>query len=125
MHVELAEDHRAGLLQSPHDLGIFGWDAIAILIAGGGGAHARGVEQIFEPDAECRAAGRDSFRRDFGFGVASLLQREIGGDGDEGVENGIESLDARQAFAREFERRQAASANLFGGFGEREHGAEW
>jgi hypothetical protein len=53
----------------------------------------------------------------FGFGLASLLQREIGSDGDKRIKKRIESLDARQALTRQFIRRQAAGANLFRCFG--------
>ena len=53
----------------------------------------------------------------------ACVQRAIGRDRDEGIEDWIEPLDASQAFAGEFKRRQAAIANLFGSFGQGEHGS--
>ena len=58
----------------------------------------------------------------FRFSLASLLQREIGGHGDECIKKGIEPLDARQALARQFNGRQPAGANLFRCFSESQHG---
>ncbi len=121
MHVELAEKHRARLLEATNDLGIFGGYALAILIAGGSGEDARCVEEIFECDRDTVQWAAIVAGGDFGFSAARGIERSVGGDRDERVELGIQPLDAAETFAREFDGRKFAGADLVGGVEESEH----
>ena len=58
---------------------------------------------------------------DLGLGATGGVERWVGGNRDEGVERGIESLKPVKAFVRELDGRKAASADLFGGVDKREH----
>ena len=124
MQVQLADDDRARSLQLPNQSGIFGRNSLAELIAGGGGANARGIEQVFQSDRNTVQRAAPVTGHDFGFGLARLVERQIAGDGDERVENRIQPLDTREALACKFNRREPAGANLFGGVGEGEHAKE-
>ena len=77
MHIELAEQHCSRLLQLPNDFGIFGRNALAILIAGCGGAHSGGVEQVFKPERDAVQRAALVSRGDFSFGLSSLVQRAV------------------------------------------------
>ncbi len=123
MHIELADDYRSCLLQLPHNLGICGRNAIAILIAGRCGAHSGCVEQVFQSDRNAVQWPTIVSCCDFGFGPARLIQRGVGGDGDEGIEDRIKPLNTVETFASQFERRQAAILNLSCSFDQGNHGS--
>ena len=121
MQVQLANDDRASSFQLPNQSGIFGRDSVAELIAARGGANARSIEEVFQPNRNAVQWAAILAAHDFGFGLARLFERKIVRDRNERVEDRIQPLDARQALACEFNRREPAGANLFRGVSEAEH----
>ncbi len=82
----LADDDRAGELQLLDDFGVFGGNAVAVLIAAGGSAHAGGVDVVLERDGDAVQRATVVAGGDFFFGLLRLLEGKLGSDGDEGVE---------------------------------------
>ena len=122
MQVQLANNHRARLLQLANQFSVFGWNAVAILIASSRGADSRCIEQIFQADRNAVQRPSPAARHDFGLGLARLLQRRLRRNRDESIQSRIQLPDARETCARELQRGELARANLFRGFGYREHG---
>lgn len=84
------------------------------MAAGGGGANARGVVEVFEGDGDAVEDGAGRFER------AGLGEGLLGGDGDEGVEGGVELIDAAKTGFDKFGRGELAAAEEGAGFGEGE-----
>ena len=61
--------------------------------------------------------------QDFRFCGARLGQSRLGGDGDEGIQRGVELFDLGQAVLRQLNGRQLSLTQQLGGFYDRcEHG---
>ena len=103
MHVVLADDHRASQLQLFDNLGVLARNTLAVLVTAGSGANAGGVDVVLERDGDAVQRAAIVARCDLFFGLLCLCDREFGGHRDEGVQRGIQAVDAGEAFAREFD----------------------
>jgi hypothetical protein len=97
MHVRLTQKHRACRFELPHDIGIFGWNAVLVDSASGRGSHAGRVEQILQGDWNSveRTAPLASLK--LRFRLSRLPQCGIGRNRNESVEYWVEPLDSSEA----------------------------
>ena len=86
MQVLLAEDDAAGGAKPTDDVGVFVGDPTLVLCTGGGREHAGRVEDVFQPDGDAVEQAPVLATPDLLLGAASVLERGLGEDGDEGVE---------------------------------------
>src|ERR1700674_6119934 len=98
MQVLLAQQDSPGLFQAADNFCILRGDAVFEQCTGRSGADPGSVDEVFQPKGD--AVQRSSPVAIFSFGLARLSQGGVCGDGDEGIEGGIESLDACQASSR-------------------------
>ena len=98
--VGLAEQHGAGAFEQLHDRRVRVRDVFVVDHRAGGGAHAPRLEEILVGD-------RDPPHRPLRIVVERLrfAAREVGGDGDEGVQILVQLADARQVRVGELHRR--------------------
>ena len=97
MHIQLAQDDSSSLSKSLHNRSVFLRNPILKQSARRGCPHARCVDQILQAygNAVQRAAPLPSLY--FGLGPAGLCQCRLCRNGDEGVEQRIESFCAGKA----------------------------
>ena len=116
MHVLFADEHGPGALEARDHLGVFRRNAIGEDGAGARGLDARRVEQIFQPDGDSvqRAAPRAGVS--LGLERPRLPQGLVRHNGDEGIQLGIQALDAIETRARQFHRRNLLRTDLLGRF---------
>jgi len=114
VHAGLAHEHGSGLGQFSVDPGIAVGNSFGEDFRSTGRADSARREKVFQPvgDAVERAA-IDPAREIF-IGSPGLLEREILGDGDEGVEPRLRFANAAKRLLGEFDRRDPARAE-FGG----------
>ncbi len=81
-----------------------------------GGADAFGFEDVFEGDGDAVEGPAGVAGGEFAVGLVGLGEGVIGGDGEKGVEAGVEEFDAGQAGFRELAGVGGFGAELGGGF---------
>jgi hypothetical protein len=123
VEVELAEQDRAGGVESASDLGVLSRDAVGEQRARAGRADAGGVDQVLEADRHAVQRAAIVAARELVLGGARLGEREVGGDGDERVERGVEACDALEALRGDVHGREPLRAVRGAERGDRE-GAE-
>jgi hypothetical protein len=111
MEIQLAQDDRAGRLEAPHDVRIFGRHALPEHVARRRRADAGRVDVVLQRD-------RNPVQRAAEFPVPLLRfhlprggERPIGGHRDERVQRRVEPADALPAEIREVDGRERALAN--------------
>jgi len=128
--VQLAEEHRARRPQPLDDRAVPLGNPVAVDARPTRRPHAGGVVQILQRDGDpVQRAAIDSIR-EVGIGALRLVERAVGGEGDECAKLAVVPRDAIEARANEIDRRHAARVDQRGGGLQREqrdvaHGAEW
>ena len=127
--LDLAEHHRAGLFQPPHDGGVFAGAPVLQHHRAAGRGQALGGQQILErnrrpmQDAERRTRGALRIQR------LGLRQGAFAEHGDVGAELAVVLRYAFQHGLRDATRREFAALGAANDFGEREgvdvHGGVW
>ncbi len=85
MQVLFAKNDRAGVAQAAHNFGVFGRNPVFEECAGGGGADAGGIENIFEPDGDAVERAAVITAEDFLLSAGGPVNRGVSEDGDERV----------------------------------------
>ena len=109
MQVVFANDHGPGRAKSPPDVGVLVGDVVQKQRAGRGGWFAGKVNQVFDCDGNAMQWAAQLAADDFLFREPRLCDGFVGIDADEGVDNSVVLLDARETLVDEFNRRQLPS----------------
>ena len=105
MHVQLAEQHHARLVQAADAGAVALGHVVGEDLGAGGGADAGGLVQVFEREGDAVQRPPGLARGQAALGVLGLGQGPLREEGDEGVEPAVQRLDALQAGAGELQRR--------------------
>ncbi len=105
MQIVLAQYHCACPPQSPHDFSVLSRYVVLQKPAGSGCPRARGIHQVFQSNRNPVQWPTPLSTRDFDLGSPSLRQRRLGGHRNEGIQRGVEFLNAIQASASHLDRR--------------------
>src|SRR5688572_6063361 len=116
LHVLLADEHGACVLEEPNDVRVFSRDAFRKQCAPAGRLYARCINQVFQSDRDAMQWTTPLAGANLAFSRARLGQRTVVHDGDESVEYWIELLDASETGVREIYRRDLFPAQQFRGF---------
>src|SRR6266404_7588187 len=82
--------------------------------------YAGGIDNVFDREWYAVHGAAIASGGYFALGYARLLQRELGGDRDECVDLGVESIDSIEQSPRQFKRRQRALFDQRRCFGNRQ-----
>ena len=112
MQILFPQNDRARVAKPPDNRSVFRRYAVLEQSAGCCGAHTGRIHDVFQSD-------RNSVQRptvvstvDFFFRTTRISESRLGQHGDKRIQLWIQMLDALQAIARQFHRRNSASANL-------------
>jgi hypothetical protein len=105
VQIVLAQHHRTGLPQPPHNFRIFGRNAMLKHRAGSRSARARSIDQVFQGDRNPMQKPAPFTTRDLRLRRPRLRQSRLGSHGDKSVKRGVELLDAIQANPSQFDGR--------------------
>src|SRR5262245_10714034 len=112
MHVVLAKKHGSRRLQSAHDLGVFGWNAVFEHAARGGGSYAGGVEEVLERNWNSVKRPAPATSLNLGLRISRTGQRRLRGHGNERVQRGIDAVNSLEACLREIDGRHPLPTDL-------------
>ena len=104
-HHQLADDDRAGALQPLDDGAVGGGDAVPFDLRAGGRADAGGVVEVFNTDGDAVHRSAVLTARHLRLGLLGGQHRLVAGDGDEGVDRGLDLVDALEKSRRDLDGR--------------------
>ena len=111
VHVELADDDGAGLLQPRHDLGVLVRHAIREHGARGGRQHPRRVDVVLERDRNPVQRSAPPPAGELRLELPRPGRGALAGHGDVGIEARIDAADPLEVGLHQLRRRQRAGAN--------------
>ena len=116
MQILLSQQNCSSFFQTPNDFRILGRDPVFEQSAGGGGANAGGIDQVFHRQRDSMQRSTPVSAQDLSFGSLCLRKSQLRGYGDEGIQRGVESFDLREAVLRQLHGRQLPFAQQLGSF---------
>ena len=116
VEIQLTHEDRTGILEPADDLGVFTGDTIFEQLAGARGANTCGIDVVLQRDRDTVKWTSPVAALEFRIQHAGVGQRLFGSNRDEGVQQRLQSLNARQAGASEVNRGHRPGANQVGCF---------